>query len=108
MSIKETLEKIKPIYPVLLILVLASISFALGRLSMGLNDKTPINIQYSNEALLIAGENLQSSTTTKEIDSTKVGPLQKTQVVVPTIKTDGEVIGSKSGKKYYFSPLFFQ
>ncbi len=95
MSIKETLEKIKPFYLPLLFIVLASIFFALGRLSAGSSDKTPISIGYGNEALIIAS---QGTTTVKEPTSSK----SITSISATEVKTDGEVIGSKSGKKYYF------
>lgn len=96
------LEKIKPIYPALLLLVLTSISFALGRLSMAKSDNSPINIQYGNEALLIAGNSEETQIITNSTKSPDVRPPAKTSAVTPAIKTDGEVIGSKSGKKYYF------
>lgn len=90
---------VKPVYPVLLILALGSIFFALGRLSANNADKTPLNIQYGNEALVIAGN---SSTTSTKTESVKAGSSQKTEIAIPVVKTDGGVIGSKSGKKYYF------
>src|SRR5574343_221831 len=98
MSIKETLEKIKPFYNLLLILTISSIFFALGRLS---TEKTA---QYSDNSINIGNikdkevaqvikslknedsKNLQNSTSTQSIDT----------------EPKAEVIGSKSGKKYYF------
>jgi hypothetical protein len=95
MSIKETLEKIKPFYTPLLFVVLASIFFALGRLSVTGLYKTPINIQYGNEALVLYG---QATTTPAQESTIKVAQTN----TAPAVKTDGPVIGSKSGKKYYF------
>lgn len=95
MSIKETLEKIKPLYLPLLFIVLASIFFALGRLSTLSDNNTPIKVSYENEALLLA---TNSSTTINKAEISKKSP----DISVPVVKTDGEVIGSKSGKKYYF------
>ena len=42
MSIKDIAEKIKPLYTLILILVIGSIFFALGRLSVIEEKKTPI------------------------------------------------------------------
>ena len=90
MSIKEILEKIKPIYTLLLILLVGSIFFAIGRLSVKDREDSEIKIAYQNEALVMAGTSATSSdSATKTVATT-------------TIKTDGPVIGSKSGKKYYF------
>ncbi|KKR32367.1 MAG: Extracellular nuclease [Parcubacteria group bacterium GW2011_GWF2_39_8b] len=81
MSIQETLQKIKPFYTLLLILVIASIFFALGQLS-ALEDKhTPIKIKYNNQS--------QTSAVVNSAD-----------IAEATIS--GQVIGVKSSKKYYF------
>jgi hypothetical protein len=93
MSIRETLEKIKPAYPVLLIVVLASIFFALGRISAFKGQNEPIGIteetieKKSLEANVVISAAVSTGTTSTS-----------------TIKqsNSGEVIGSKSGKKYYF------
>ena len=89
MSIKEILEKIKPLYTLLLILIVSAIFFCLGRLSVSGRENSEIKIAYQNEALALAAETSISSSTPDKIATT-------------TIKTDGPVIGSKSGKKYYF------
>jgi hypothetical protein len=77
-SINDVLEKIKPIikpfYVPTLILALASIFFAFGRLATLSENQIPIKIVRQDLTL----------------------DLTLTQ------KTDGSVIGSKSGKKYYF------
>ncbi len=76
-SINDFLEKIKPFYTLFLVLVIASIFFAIGRLSSLEKNQTPIKIEYQN------------ATST----STAISAVQN---------TSGAVIGSKSGKKYYF------
>lgn len=81
MSIKEILEKINPFYGLILALLLASIFFAIGRLSVLEGKKEPIKVLYENPATVV----LNDATTTNN------------QIV-----KDGPVIGSKSGKKYYF------
>jgi len=83
MSIKDLIEKVKPFYILILSLVIASIFFSLGRLSI-LNEKhNPIKIEYSND--------LQTASVVLS-DSPKSDLRQES----------GQVIGSKSGKKYYF------
>jgi len=89
MSIKETLEKIKPFYGLLVIIIFSSIFFVLGRISVENSQKTPINISYSNPGLVASAIN----------SSTTIISAPSETLVIPT---DGPVIGSKSGKKYYF------
>ncbi len=93
MSIKETLEKIKPFYTILVILLIASIFFALGRLSAKESQKTPINIVYTpkNQSATVLNAGIGTTTT--------ISPVRASE---PEIQEDGPVIGSKSGKKYYF------
>lgn len=68
---------IKPYYTLFLSLVIASIIFAVFRLSLLEDQHTPIKVTYGN----------QTNTAT---------------LVSAVSETDGSVIGSKSGKKYYF------
>lgn len=93
MSIKETLEKIKPFYTIISIFLVAVIFFSLGRLSAQNDDKIAINI--ANSRLGQTASVLNSSTTLK----TTIGPNSSTTINTPE---DGPVVGSKSGKKYYF------
>lgn len=84
MSIKESLEKINPFYTLILCLVIASIFFALGRLSAIENRHYPIKIEYKDEkqeALVVDSISKENSV-----------------LSIPS----GEVVGSKSGKKYYY------
>ncbi|HEY0220945.1 MAG TPA: hypothetical protein VGC58_01850 [Candidatus Paceibacterota bacterium] len=90
MSIKETLEKIKPFYTLLLIIVIAFIFFGLGRLSLLEERHKPIKIEYPNKAETGAVINAVSEGNS----GAEVSP-------TPT-DSSGAVIGSKSGKKYYF------
>lgn len=90
MSIKEIVEKIKPFYTLILIIVIASIFFALGRLSALEERKTPIKITYPNSSQ--TGAIVNTITQNSISDETTSG----------AVSASGEVIGSKSGKKYYF------
>lgn len=85
MSINDLLQKVKPFYNLILVLIIASIFFALGRLSALEERHVPIKIGYPNTsetAMVLAGESRLPS---------------------PVVSDDsGEVIGSKNGKKYYF------
>jgi hypothetical protein len=84
MSIKEMLEKIKPFYNLVVIIIIAFIFFVLGRISAIEERHQPIKIQY-NGSEQAASSFLSTQATTTE---SSVGR--------------AEVIGSKSGKKYYF------
>lgn len=85
MSINDLLQKVKPFYNLILVLIIASIFFALGRLSALEERHVPIKIGYPNTsetAMVLAGES---------------------RLPLPVVSDDsGEVIGSKNGKKYYF------
>lgn len=87
MSIKETLEKIKPFYPVFLSLVIAVIFFGLGWFASLEQHKTRLKIEYVN------------GTSTASVIASVTAPLDKVQEVP---QASGAVVGSKSGKKYYF------
>ncbi len=78
MSIEHLKEKIKPFYLLILGILIACLFFGLGRLSALEERKTPIKIEYP-----------QNSQTASVLGATGV-------------EEGGEVIGSKSGKKYYF------
>ena len=98
MSIKEILEKIKPFYTLLIILVVGSIFFALGRLSSIEGNRNSIKIQYP--------EGISTSTSTANVISAiSTGSSQSKTPAKTTTEnpySDGPVVGSKSGKKYYF------
>ncbi|MFA7216861.1 MAG: hypothetical protein WC095_02680 [Candidatus Paceibacterota bacterium] len=95
MSIKDFIEKIKPLYTILLFLVIASIFFTLGRISAIEDKKTPLKIQNinndSNNKVLSAAV----------IESQDISVLSTTSISNKD-RESGQVIGSKSGKKYYF------
>lgn len=93
MSIKETLEKIKPFYTIITILLVAVIFFNLGKISAQNDQKIAINID--NSRLAQTANVLNSSSTLK----TTIGP---NTAINEKTQEDGPVIGSKSGKKYYF------
>lgn len=94
-SIKETLEKIKPFYPILLIVVVSVVFFYLGRISAIKDENQGIGITYPPASRQVASviNSAQNSTTTTEKVATST-----TKALVPS----GAVVGSKSGKKYYF------
>ncbi len=101
MSIDERLEKIKPFYVPLLLIVVATIFFALGRLYTIKEQDQPIKIEYKtleNTASVVNAGIVATSTTKTPTTSPKIPNSQTT----PTTQNDAEVIGSKSGKKYYF------
>ena len=83
----DLLEKVKPFYTLLLILALCSIFFAFGRFSALEEKKTPIKITYPNATS--TASLIQANSPRQDLGET-------------TTQTSGEVIGSKSGKKYYF------
>jgi hypothetical protein len=78
------LDKVKPFYPLLLILAIASIFFALGRLSALEKAHTPIKIEYPS----LATSTGQTATVFNSIS--------------PPHTESETVVGSKSGKKYYY------
>ncbi len=88
MSISETVEKIKPFYTPILIALVAITFFFLGKMSAEESQKTAVNINYPN---------INQTATALNSSST-----QNTENIIEPIQQDGPVIGSKSGKKYYF------
>ena len=98
MSIDQMLEKIKPFYTIILLIVIGSIFFALGRLSSLEKSKAGIKFEYPNTA--------QTGSVIVSVSSTTPDTLKTKEntntVVVPVVAQSGEVVGSKSGKKYYF------
>lgn len=99
MSINDLGEKVKPklrpFYTLALVLVISSIFFALGRLSALNERKTPIKILNQN------GQN--SATAINALDGQKGPDFSKNEALGTTVEsTSGAVIGSKSGKKYYY------
>src|SRR3989344_4759192 len=83
-SISHFLDKIKPFYNLLLILVIASIFFALGRLS-GLEERR-VPIRIDSPGAQQTASVIEANMPRTVLDS-DVG---------------GEVIGSKNGTRYYF------
>ncbi len=105
MSIDDLQEKIKPLYGLLLLLTLAGIFFSLGRLYDIKNQSSAIKIQYQGEgqAGIVLGA-LSSSTESSTVSALNEKDAENTPktIIVPTVPQSEEVIGSKSGKKYYF------
>ena len=98
MSIKEILEKGKPFYYLFFVLVIAGVFFAVGRLSSLPDNHTPIKIEYVNATSTATVTNAVSTSVPQRVPFWK----SESSKVETTIPTDGPVIGSKSGKKYYF------
>lgn len=95
------LEKIKPFYTFILLVVIGSIFFALGRLSTLEMAKTKVKIEYPNTdqtSSVIVSEKTTQNQTVKSVSK----PAQPSTVAVPALPQSTEVIGSKTGKKYYF------
>jgi hypothetical protein len=92
MSINDFLDKIKPFYTLILLIVVSTIFFALGRLSALRTSDEPLRIVPPSADL--TGNVISATATTTETSSNEVS--------ATPIDQNGEVIGSKSGKKYYF------
>lgn len=92
MSINDFWEKIKPFYTLLLIVVVASIFFAIGRLSVIESRKTPLRVIVPNQGQTGAVANAQSGSLGLGVSSNNTSETD----------TGGAVVGSKSGKKYYY------
>ena len=98
MSIKDILEKGKPFYFLFLLLVIASIFFALGQISSLESQHLPIKITSPNATSTATVMNaLFPRVPLGEQANPPRQDLGKT-----AIQTGGQVIGSKTGKKYYF------
>ncbi|MEI6843033.1 MAG: hypothetical protein WCK48_00780 [bacterium] len=98
MSIKEIAEKVKSeiarFYTPILLLVVASIFFALGRISALEEQKTPVRIFYPNGSQ--TGSTINSLSQSAGIGGGQTGANPASG------QGSEQVIGSKSGKKYYF------
>lgn len=81
------LEKINPYYNLLIILLVGLIFFFLGYISALEQRHNPIEIKYTNPS--------QSATLIQ-------GSIPRAYLGMGEGVESGEVIGSKSGKKYYF------
>lgn len=92
-------DKIKPLYTLILILVIASIFFALGRLSSLEKQKEPIKI--INPTTLQAGSAILAVPEKTPVQKTTVTKAQAVQTATTT-PAGGKVIGVKTSKKYYF------
>lgn len=105
-TLKKDTSKLIPQLRPYLLLVLTLLSggtlFSLGRISSTDSKSTPINIKYENVASVLGAEDSEVSNQTKSKSTKGSASNSSAQIVVPTPKTNGEVIGSKSGKKYYF------
>ncbi len=88
------LEKIKPFYTFLLIVVIASIFFGLGRLSA---------VKQGSNSIRILSPNAEQAGLVFSSISTSTGVVaQDKQISVNPVSESGAVVGSKSGKKYYY------
>ncbi len=81
----------KPFYTLLLILVVASIFFGLGRLSAIEERHSPIKVEYPNAT---------STAVVLSAISVVNQPDQSENNIA--VVSSGKVVGSKTGKKYYF------
>jgi hypothetical protein len=94
MSINDLTEKVKswvkPFYTLILMVLVGSLFFALGRLSALEDRKTPIKITFPN-----------NEQTGAVVNSVATGAAEANSEQ-STVQTNEQVIGSKSGKKYYY------
>jgi len=104
-SIKDLSEKIKPFYTILLCAVIASIFFALGRLSAIEERHQPVKVitapDMGTDALPGMEDGSTSGTTTASGDQPYVMTAAAAAVDLPNATQGGSVVGSKTGKKYY-------
>lgn len=75
--------------------------FFLGRMSAPKEIQDPLSVSYQDYTVGESQVANAVSLLAKDSKTTMPKP-QVTQKVVPTPKTSGEVVGSKTGKKYYF------
>lgn len=94
MSINEILEKIKPFYTIILLVLVAMVFFVLGHLYGLKRGDSSIKISYPNST--------ETSSVINSFSTTTNDSSQKVNSVSIQTSSTGEVIGSKSGKKYYF------
>lgn len=109
MSINDFAEKIKPLYFLILFAVVAAIFFALGRLSAIEERHQPVKILQpvsDQTANAISAIGTTENATSAQESSLGVGGTQQSPSAVsgvsPQTASGGQVIGSKTGKKYYF------
>lgn len=90
MSINDLFQKIKPFYTLFLIILVASIFFALGRFSVLEGTRVPIKVCFNSSQQ--TGSIFQAVSTAKSSkNNEKISELE-----------NGLIIGSKNSKKYYF------
>lgn len=92
------LEKVKPFYNLILVLVIASIFFALGRISALEGNRTPIKIEYPNANQ--SASVIQASSPRATLGEDQITPMSS--VGGSVVEVSGEVVASKNGTKYYF------
>lgn len=88
-EIGEGVPFYKKIYLALIIILISTLSFGLGRLS-GEGSKPGVTIEY---------EEIESAPL---VQSTQASVLQAVESVSASPTTSGEVVGSKNGTKYHF------
>ncbi len=105
MTIHDVAEKIKPFYTLILLVVVATLFFALGRFSALEEKHVPIRVYNPSQNGALTGSAVEATLpNTPNGSAGAVGntPLSATIPVAADTTTDGQVIGSKSGKKYYY------
>ena len=104
MSIKDFAEKIKPFYFLILFIVIAGIFFALGRLSAIEERHSPIKIiqPISSTEGQTQSQTANAISAVADSNSATSAQIPKASASENSSATSGEVIGSKTGKKYYF------
>ncbi len=99
-------SKLGTVYFLVLLFILGIIVFGLGRLSVQNKTQTPISVAYNSANTVFATTSQEAtlSSTTQVAVSIKSATTstEKTTTILPAPNTSTQVIGSKSGKKYYF------
>lgn len=107
MSINENLDKIKPFYSLVVVLLLCGIFFYIGRISVTQSEKKEsFSVIYNDQNLAQAISYKTSTSTTNTANiltqNATSGLKQTISSQSQNVNADGNVIASKTGKKYYF------
>ncbi len=105
-SIKEAAEKIKAEHKVwwliLVIVLIGTLGFGLGRFSGLRGAKEPISIVYPDLATSTANLNNNIETDDVKSDTPKKGSGVETATVIPVVQTSGQYVASRVGTKYHY------
>ncbi len=101
-KIKPVAAKAKPLYTLMLLVVVAALFFALGRFSALEEQHSPLRV-YNGGTVSQIGAAVEATLTGTTTNATTGATNVSAGAEIPAnTAEDGEVIGSKTGKKYYF------